>query len=149
MTNEAPMATQSIRWEVEFSHRPEKVWRALTDPQLLALWLMRTDFQPMVGGRFTFRSDPTPWWDGIVNSEVVALELHRRLQYTWKSGPDTSPLDTVVTWTLTPTPSGGTRLTLEHTGFQPTQGHALGGARDGWKRMVDVRLREVLAGLEG
>ena len=53
-------------------------------------------------------------------------------------------LDTVVTWTLTPTPSGGTRLSLEHSGFLPDQTSAFDGARHGWQRMLGEP-REVLA----
>jgi uncharacterized protein YndB with AHSA1/START domain len=54
-------------------------------------------------------------------------------------------LDTEVTWTLTPTPSGGTRLALVHSGFVPAAKFAFEGARKGWERMVGERLREVLA----
>ena len=43
-------------------------------------------------------------------------------------------LDTVVTFTLTPTESG-TRLTLVQTGFKPEQRQNWGGARYGWKMM--------------
>ena len=53
--------------------------------------------------------------------------------------------DTIVTWTLTPTPSGGTRLGLEHSGFSPANAFAFDGATKGWQRMVGERLREVLA----
>jgi uncharacterized protein YndB with AHSA1/START domain len=137
--------SKAIVMEYDLPHAPAKVWRALTDPSLLAQWLMATDMQPAVGNSFTFRSDPTPWWDGIVHCEVLDLEQHKRLQYSWRSGPESSPLDTVVTWTLAPMPSGGTHLTLEHSGFQPENAFAFDGASTGWQRMVDERLREVLA----
>jgi uncharacterized protein YndB with AHSA1/START domain len=51
----------------------------------------------------------------------------------------------VVTWTLTPTPSGGTRLALEHSGFLPANASAFDGASKGWQRMVGEGLTEVLA----
>ena len=76
--------------------------------------------------------------------KVLESDPHKRLRYSWQSGPASSPLDTVVTWTLTPTPSGGTRLTLEHSGFVPTRAAAFEGARQGWQRMVG-KLIEVLA----
>jgi hypothetical protein len=83
---------------------------------------MATDMRPLVGHSFTFRQEPTPWWDGMVHCEVLELELHKRLRYAWRTGgPEASRLDTVVTWTLTPTPSGGTRLLLEHSGFPARQ----------------------------
>jgi uncharacterized protein YndB with AHSA1/START domain len=43
-------------------------------------------------------------------------------------------LDTVVTFTLTPTTSG-TRLSLVQSGFKPEQRQNFGGARYGWKMM--------------
>jgi uncharacterized protein YndB with AHSA1/START domain len=137
--------TQSISLQYDLPHPPAKVWRALTEPALLAQWLMATDMRPSVGSGFTFRSDPTPWWDGIVHCEVLELELHKRLRYSWRSGTGPSGLDTVVTWTLTPTSTGGTRLALEHSGFQP--GNAFDGASKGWQRMAGERLRAVLGGL--
>ena len=121
-----------------------KVWRALTEPELLAAWLMSTDMRPLVGQGFTFKARPTPWWDGIVHCEVLEIDLHKRLRYSWRSGPETSPLDTVVTWTLTPTTSGGTRLALEQSGFLPANAPAFDGASRGWGKFGE-RLGEVLA----
>jgi len=98
--------TKAISMEFDLPHATEKVWRALTEPKLLAQWLMATDLRPVVGDSFTFKSDPTPWWDGIVHCEVLELDLNKRLRYSWRSGAGASSLDTVVTWTLTPTSSG-------------------------------------------
>lgn len=137
----AKAATQSISLEYDLPHPPAKVWRALTEPELLAAWLMANDMRLTVGHSFTFTQQPTPWWDGIVHCEVLEIDLHKRLRYTWRS----SGLDTVVTWTLTATPSGGTRLALEQSGFQPANTQAFDGARKGWERMVGD-LRKVLAG---
>ncbi|MGH7475971.1 MAG: SRPBCC family protein [Longimicrobiales bacterium] len=137
----AQAETRSISLEYDLPHPPAKVWRALTEPELLEKWLMANNMRPTIGHSFTFRSEPTPWWDGIVHCEVLELEPFERLRYTWRGGP----LDTVVTWTLTPTPSGGTRLVLEHSGFKPGDEAAFDGASQGWQRMVGVGLREVLA----
>jgi uncharacterized protein YndB with AHSA1/START domain len=139
--------SQSISLEYELPYAPVKVWRALTEPELLARWLMSNDMRPVVGQSFTFKAQPMPWWDGIVHCEVLELDPHKRLRYSWRSGPESSPLDTVVTWTLTPTPSGGTRLALEQSGFQPGNASAFGGAITGWRRMVGEQLGQVLAGL--
>jgi uncharacterized protein YndB with AHSA1/START domain len=141
----AETETQTISIEYDLPHPPAKVWRALTEPELLAKWIMANDMQPLVGHAFTFRADPTPWWDGTVHCEVLEVEPGKRLRYTWRSGPDSSPLDTVVTWTLTPTPSGGTHLALEHSGFGPANAFAYDGAIQGWRRMVGERLGEVLS----
>jgi len=145
MNAKAQPETQSISLEYDLPYPPAKVWRALTDPELLAGWLMESDMKPLVGQNFTFRAKPTPWWDGIVRCEVLESDPQRRLRYSWRSGSAPSGLDTVVTWTLTPTPSGGTRLALEHSGFRPADGQAFDGASQGWRRMIDERLREVLA----
>jgi uncharacterized protein YndB with AHSA1/START domain len=138
----AKAEARSISLEYDLPHPPAKVWRALTEPELLAAWLMNNDMRPLVGQSFTFKDKPMPWWDGIVHCEVLELDLHKRLRYSWRAGA----LDTVVTWTLTPTPSGGTRLALEHSGFLPDNASAFEGASKGWQRMVGERLREVLAG---
>jgi uncharacterized protein YndB with AHSA1/START domain len=135
---------QSISLEYDLPYPPAKVWRALTEPELVAAWLMDNDLRPVVGHSFTFRAEPQPWWDGIVNCEVLEMEQHKRLRYSWRSGPASSPLDTVVTWTLTPTPSGGTRLGLEHSGFVRANAPAFGGAKKGWQEKVE-RMGEVLA----
>lgn len=135
--------TQSISLAWDLPHPPAKVWRALTEPALLAEWLMANDMRPNVGERFTFRDEPTPWWDGMVHCEVLELEEHKRLRYSWQSGTGDSRLDTVVTWTLTPTPSG-TRLALQHSGFAPSQKRAFAGARTGWERKVGESLAALL-----
>jgi uncharacterized protein YndB with AHSA1/START domain len=103
-----------LLFEVTYPHPPERVWRALTDPQDLAAWLMPNDFAPVVGHRFTFRAPPQPWFDGVVHCEVLVVEPPRQLSYSWQGGPMRSP--TTVTWTLDPVPEG-TRVRLIHAGF--------------------------------
>jgi uncharacterized protein YndB with AHSA1/START domain len=46
--------TQTISREYDLPHPPEKVWRALTESELLAAWLMANDMQPLIGHSFTF-----------------------------------------------------------------------------------------------
>ena len=55
--NDAPIQTRSVIVERDITHPPEKVWRALTQPHLIAEWLMKNDFIPVVGHRFTFPAD--------------------------------------------------------------------------------------------
>jgi uncharacterized protein YndB with AHSA1/START domain len=140
--------TQSIVVEYDLPYPPEKVWRALTEPQLLAAWLMPNDIQPEVGHRFTFKAAPVPGWDGTVHCEVLVVEPHRRLRYSWRGGSDRlkeygTPLDTVATWTLTPT-TGGTRLRLDHDGF-PLESFAFTKMNEGWRGKVAQRIAQVLA----
>jgi uncharacterized protein YndB with AHSA1/START domain len=134
----------NLAWELP--HAPAKVWRALTDPKLVGQLLMKTDMPAERGKAFTFRIDPMPYWDGIVHSEILELEPQKRLRYTWKGGPGSSPLDTVVTWTLVAV-DGGTRLELEHSGFTPGNGQAYGGAKLGWERNVGQSMSAVLKAL--
>ena len=132
--------TESLAFEFDLPHAPEKVWRALTDPALLAEWLLPViDLKLEPGAPFTFKTQPYPGWDGTVSCRFVEIEAHRKLVYTW-----TVPfLDTVVTFTLTPTASG-TRLSLVQSGFKPDQKREFGGARYGWK-MMGGKLIDLLA----
>jgi uncharacterized protein YndB with AHSA1/START domain len=138
----AQAQTASLSFEFDLQHPPEKVWRALTDPALLAEWLLPVvdlAFEP--GAAFTFKTEPYPGWDGTVQCRLVEIEAQRKLSYTW-SVPS---LDTVVTFTLTPTASG-TRLSLVQSGFTPDQKREFGGARYGWK-MMGGKLVDLLARL--
>lgn len=127
----APGQSERIAFEWDLPHSPEKVWRALTEPELLAEWLLPVfDLKLESGAAFMFKTQAYPGWDGTVNCRFVEIEPQRKLRYTW-----TVPfLDTVVTFTLTPTP-GGTRLFLEQTGFNEAQKREFGGARYGWNMM--------------
>ena len=68
-------------WEYYLPYPPAKVWRALHEPELLAKWVTAKDTRPLVGHRFNFRAEPTPWWDGIVYCEVLEIDLHKRLRH--------------------------------------------------------------------
>jgi uncharacterized protein YndB with AHSA1/START domain len=131
---------ESLSFEFDLQHSPEKVWRALTDPALLTEWLLPViDLKLEPGAAFTFKTQPYPGWDGIVNCRMLEIEPQRKLRYAW-SVPF---LETVVTFTLTPTASG-TRLSLVQSGFKPDQKQNFGGARYGW-RMMGGKLVELLA----
>ncbi len=132
MTN-TPTEALSVTVEREIAHPPEKVWRALTQPHLIEEWLMKTDFKPVVGGRFQFRAD----W-GNVDGQVLAVEPNKRLSYKW----DAYGLESIVTWTLTST-SAGTLLRMEQSGFRRDQQQAYEGAKAGWPRFF-AALEQVL-----
>jgi len=128
---------RSVIIERDIPHPPEKIWRALTQPHLIAEWLMKADFKPAVGHRFNFSAD----W-GTVDCEVVSIEPQKTLSYTWAA----LGLDSVVTWTLTPTDTG-THLRMVQTGFAPDQTRAYQGAKYGWPKFFD-QLEQILARLD-
>lgn len=138
----APARNETISFDFDLQHPPEKVWRALTDPALLAEWLLPViGLELAPGAAFRFKTQPYPGWDGTVDCQILEIEPHRRLSYTWVVGD--MGLDTVVTFTLTPTASG-TRLSLVQSGFKPDQKREFGGARYGWK-MMGAKLVDLLA----
>jgi uncharacterized protein YndB with AHSA1/START domain len=73
-----PDSARSVVVERDMPHSPEKIWRALTQNSLIAEWLMKNDFQPVVGHRFNLRAD----W-GAVDCQVLAVEPNKTLSYTW------------------------------------------------------------------
>jgi len=136
MTSARP-ETQSVIVERDIAFPPEKIWRALTQPHLIAEWLMKNDFAPQVDHRFQMSGD----W-GVVDCRVVEVEAHRSLSYTW----DAFGLESVVTWTLTPTLTG-THLRMEQAGFKPDQPQFYQGAQTSWPQFV-AKLEQVLARLD-
>jgi uncharacterized protein YndB with AHSA1/START domain len=133
--------TRSVVVEREIAHPPEKIWRALTQPHLIEEWLMKNDFKPVVGHNFNLRGD----WGGVLDCEVLAVEPHTKLTYTWnfKHAEAAYNLTSVVMWTLTPTRSG-THLRMEQSGFRPDQPQAYGGAKHGWQKFFE-NLEQTLA----
>jgi len=136
MSKPAP-ETRSVIVEREIPHPPEKIWRALTRPHLIEEWLMKNDFKPVVEHRFNLRAD----W-GAVDCQVMAVEPNKTLSYTWAA----YGLESVVTWTLTPT-STGTHLRMEQSGFRPDQRQAYQGAKGGWPQFF-ANLEQVLARID-
>lgn len=93
--------------ECDLEERPQKVWRALTEPDLAAQWLVPDD----------------------VDCRILEAEPERLLRCSWKSRDDErdslgQSLDTVVTFELSPTDAGGTHLRIIHAGFATVALHA-------------------------
>lgn len=131
--NQTLAETRSVIVEREIPYPPEKIWRALTEPHLIEEWLMQNDFSPVVGHRFDLRAD----W-GSVGCQVLSLEPNKTLSYSWAA----YGLESVVTWTLTPT-GAGTHLRMEQSGFRPDQQQAYQGAKFGWQNFF-AKLEQVL-----
>lgn len=132
--NQAATELRSVVVERDIAYPAEKIWRALTQPQLIEEWLMKNDFKPQVDHRFNLRGD----W-GAVDCQVLAIEPNKTLTYTWSA----MGLESVVTWTLNPS-SKGTLLRMEQSGFRPDQEQAYQGAKYGWQQFFG-NLEKVLA----
>ena len=134
--------TQDIVVDEVFPHAPETIWKTLTTGELIGRWLMATTgFEPVEGKHFTFQTTAAGAWDGVIHCQVLEVMPNKRLVYTWKGGHEGnvgygSPLDTVVTWTLSRV-ENGTRLRLVHSGFVlPTNDTAFKNMSEGWKKVV-------------
>jgi uncharacterized protein YndB with AHSA1/START domain len=146
--NEQIVAPRSIVVERLIPHPPQKIWRALTQAHLIEQWLMKNDFEPRPGARFTFQAKPMGDWNGIVHCKVTAFDPPQRLAYSWKGGSAGNPdygaaLDSVVEWVLTPE-AGGTRIRMEHSGFGPLNEFAYEAMSAGWPRGLK-RLEQISA----
>ena len=116
---------------------PEKVWRGLTDPELLARWWVPSDIAAVVGHRFHLQM---PGY-GPQPCEVLEVEPHERLVYTFA--------DWTLTWRLV-AEGHGTRLLLEHSGFDledKRERDAFDRMGPGWRDAVLPRLARLAAEL--
>ncbi len=111
---------KSFTKSVFYPHSPERVWVALTDPRALAEWLMPNNFEPRLGCKFRFQTDPQPGCgNGITDCEVIEFDPPRRMTWLWtswlKNNRAGGPMH--IEWELAPE-EGGTRLTLRQTGLE-------------------------------
>ncbi|WP_088549655.1 SRPBCC family protein [Paenibacillus aquistagni] len=125
----------TLSLDFQYNTTIEKLWSALTDSSKLAKWVvnihtdqaMENNFEPVVGHRFQFRTEPTEWWNGIIEGEVLIVDEPHTLSYTWESGEKHK-----IVWTLQDLGNGKVNLHLEQTGISNEQ--ALNGAKYGWSK---------------
>jgi uncharacterized protein YndB with AHSA1/START domain len=141
-----------IRIVRDYPHSPAKVWRAVTDPELIPLWTATgagarpEGFTTTVGSAFRFVAKPKPGWSGIVDCVVLEADEPRLLRYSWTDhgGGET----TEVSYRIEPR-AAGARFTYDHTGFTGAGGllmsRILGHVR---RRMLSVGLPAVLNDLD-
>jgi len=113
---------RSIVAEADMPYPIEKVWRALTDSECIALWFMKNDLVPEFGHKFTLRSRPIERWDGEFQCQVLEVEENQKISFAWKGGhPELKAfgryIDTMATWTIAANPDGGTHVRFDHDGF--------------------------------
>ncbi|GAB3984403.1 SRPBCC domain-containing protein [Actinoallomurus acanthiterrae] len=136
----------------DYPHPPAKVWRAVTDPELIPRWTATgagarpEGFLPVVGNRFRFVAKPKPGWSGVVDCEVLEVEEPALLRYSWRD--EAGGEVTEVAYRLEPL-ADGTRFTYDHTGFTGIGGAlmaaVLGRVR---RKMLSVGLSAVLDDLD-
>jgi len=94
-----------VVFERRFEAPPERVWRALTDPEELAGWLAPAAIDLRVGGSIVLKFE-----DGDERGTITEIREPELLAYTWNEGET----DSLVRFELEPD-GGGTRLMLRHT----------------------------------
>lgn len=158
---------RTITIERVFPQSRARVWKALTDRELLGRWFMENDLAPEVGRAFTFRMKPQRGWNGITHCEVIDLQPEQTIAYTYR-GTATgekaiacagvtsdavksagkgfmTELDTVLRFTLTDE-GRGTRLRLEQSGWSGPKLVLVSFIMEmGWRRSVLPRLEKLLA----
>jgi uncharacterized protein YndB with AHSA1/START domain len=130
---------REIKQTWRFSRSQQEVWEYLTKPELLELWLAKTDFQPVVGHRFHMDGK-----DGcLIDCEVLEIKPFAKLCYSWRTSSkrDHRPFDSLVVWTLVPH-ADGTELHLVHSGFVAAEDHS--GHNAGWTLLVGHKMAELL-----
>ncbi len=125
---------KEIKHTWHFDQSPEEVWEYLTKPELLEQWLMKTNFQPIVGRKFYFIGECNDDGKVAAHCEVLEIKPPVQLSYSWQTNSlkDDKSYTSLVVWTLTPKEKG-TELLLVHNGFKELED--LVGHNDGWTRI--------------
>lgn len=91
----------------------DDAWAALTEPQQIAEWF--TEASPLGDVGDLYRLD---FGEGsIVEGVITLVEPGRRFAHTWVwTDAEPSP-ETIVTWSIEPSDTGGSRITLTHAGW--------------------------------
>ena len=113
---------RSIVVEAEMPYPVEKVWRALTDSECIALWFMKNDLVPEFGHKFTFAAGRSSAGTANFKCQVLEVEENQKISFAWKGGHAELKsfgryIDTMATWTIAPNADGGTHVRFEHDGF--------------------------------
>jgi uncharacterized protein YndB with AHSA1/START domain len=132
-----------IRLDVELEHPPERIWRAIVEPDKLADWFFPNELRAVVGHRFVISPEGEAGFVEPIDAEILEVDEPKRLAMRWLA-PE---LDARVTFSVARV-AGGSRLTLRQSGFFGMQGllrrrvlHRV------YTEMLGRRLPEVLAGL--
>jgi uncharacterized protein YndB with AHSA1/START domain len=109
--NEGAAEVRSIAFECDLPEPPDKVWRALTTPEIVSEWLLPTDLVPEAGEKFAFRDSAAM----EIECEVLSVDPERSISFAWRDAEARrSRLDSTVTFEIAGTEAGGTHLRIVH-----------------------------------
>ena len=125
---------KEIKHSFHFNQSPQEVWDYLTKPELLEQWLMKSDFQPVVGHKFRFIGGCNHEDTTAAHCEVLEVKPFTHLSYSWQTNSllNHKPFNSKVVWTLIPK-EHGTELQLVHNGFRALEDVIA--HNDGWTRI--------------
>ncbi|MFF3572365.1 SRPBCC domain-containing protein [Nocardia jiangxiensis] len=132
----------AIELDHYYPHPPEKVWRALTTPKLMAQWMMEPiGFEPVAGNIFEMKTRPMPGqnFSGHIRGEVLEAAAPELLRMTWNDAQMDTPTGWIISWQLRPE-GHGTRILFSHSGFDPDNPlmqRARSIMSPGWAAMLD------------
>jgi uncharacterized protein YndB with AHSA1/START domain len=130
--------SDAVVLECDLPEPRDKVWRALTEQDLLAAWLLPNDIRPEVGAKFQLqpphagckaRAGGEPGAGSEAGGgckptecEVLEAETGRVLRWRQREPADAvAPrrfIESVVSFELADLPDGGTHLRVVHDGFK-------------------------------
>ncbi|MCP5109354.1 MAG: SRPBCC domain-containing protein [bacterium] len=134
----------SLVVETDIAAAPERVFRALTDPQEVVKWWGAKDLYQTESWESDLR--PAGAWKGSgtnadgrpfeVKGKFLEVDPPRLLSFTWEPSWDEWQLDTPTTVRIELTPTAeGTHIKLIHSGFAGHQ-ESLQGHQEGWPRVL-------------
>ena len=122
-----------------YEQTPDEVWKYLTQAELIALWLMPNNFEPVLGHEFEFSTKPISnmGLDGVFYCKILEMIPLKKLTYSWKGGPGNGvfTLDTIVEWTLEKF-GNGTKLFLKQWGFKEANLAIFNAMTNGWQTNI-------------
>lgn len=122
-----------LQFERTYPHPVAAVWRALTEREALAEWLMETDFVAEFGREFSLLCEGG---EGAFRYRCRVLELEpgRRMLWSWVLAGRPEAGEMRVELTLEPV-AGGTRLRIRHWGDRDAA--AIDDFEGGWPGMLE------------
>lgn len=133
-----------LDFERNYPHPVEHVWRALTERDALGTWLMDTDFVAAQGHAFKMWCADGEGGTDCYLCKVLVFEPQRRMLWSWVLDGNHGEGETFVDFRLEEV-TGGTRLTVRHSGKRGTMEKFEGG----WPiklNQLDAALKSMKAG---